>query len=207
VGGIIWPIMLNQLWERTSFANGIRVTGAVAGFLLLLANVIIKSGPSMKSQMSQMTNPNFKAILCDVAYLVSVGAAFCISLGLFFPCEFLLNPVTICRSPYPLSDFYLQLYAIDRGINEELAFYVVNNSFDVCLAGTDDGSKVAILNAGSFFGRLLPNFIADRVGPYNMLIPCLSISSVLAFSIFGIHTFAGVAIFSFLYGFWSGSCR
>lgn len=66
--------------------------------------------------------------------------------------------------------------------------------------------QVTILNAGSFFGRLLPNFIADRIGPYNILIPCLLISSILAFSIFGIHTFAGVAIFSFLYGFWSGSC-
>lgn len=40
-----------------------------------------------------------------------------------------------------------------------------------------------------------------------MLIPCLVISSILVFGIFGVHTFAGVAIFGALYGFWSGSCQ
>lgn len=40
-----------------------------------------------------------------------------------------------------------------------------------------------------------------------MLILCLVISSILAFSIFGIHDFVGVAIFGALYGFWSGSCK
>ncbi|KAF9463208.1 major facilitator superfamily domain-containing protein [Collybia nuda] len=174
VGGIIWPIMLNQLRDRVSFANGIRATGALAGFFLLIANIITKSKPSMNMRTLQQTansiKPNFRDIFSDSAYLISIGAAFCISLGLFFPY------------------FYLQLYAVEKGIAEGLTFYVVT-----------------ILNAGSFFGRLLPNFIADRIGPYNMLIPCLIISSILAFSIFGIHSFAGVVVFSFLYGFWSGS--
>lgn len=62
------------------------------------------------------------------------------------------------------------------------------------------------MNAGSVLGRLLPNFFADRFGPYNMLIPCLVISSILVFSIFGVSNFAGVTVFGLLYGFWSGSC-
>jgi hypothetical protein len=61
------------------------------------------------------------------------------------------------------------------------------------------------MNAGSVGGRT-SNFIADRVGPYNMLIPCLAISSALTFSIFGLKSCAGVVIFAALYGFWSGSC-
>ena len=56
-------------------------------------------------------------------------------------------------------------------------------------------------------GRLLPNFFADKFGPYNMLLPCLYISAVLAFAWFGISNFAGVVIFGLLYGFWSGSCE
>jgi len=84
--------------------------------------------------------------------------------------------------------FYLQLYAIDKGIPSQLAFY-----------------SVVILNAGSVLGRLLPNFFADKFGPYNMLIPCLAISSILVFGIFGVSNFAGVTVFGLLYGFWSGS--
>ncbi|TFK71120.1 MFS general substrate transporter [Pluteus cervinus] len=169
VGGIIWPILLNQLSQRTTFPNAIRATAALTGGLLLVANLIMKTQPR-PSSASAPAKPNFRVILLDAPYMVSIAAAFCISLGLFFPY------------------FYLQLYAMDKGVNAELAFYVV-----------------AILNAGSVLGRLLPNFFADKLGPYNMLIPCLAISSVLAFSIFGLHSFAGIAIFAALYGFWSGS--
>lgn len=56
-------------------------------------------------------------------------------------------------------------------------------------------------------GRLLPNFFADKFGPYNMLLPCLYISAVLAFAWFGVSNFVGVIIFGLLYGFWSGSCE
>jgi MCP family monocarboxylic acid transporter-like MFS transporter 10 len=63
------------------------------------------------------------------------------------------------------------------------------------------------MNSGSVGGRLLPNFVADRVGPYNMMIPCLAISSALIFSIFALRTVAGVVVFAVFYGFWSGSCE
>lgn len=66
--------------------------------------------------------------------------------------------------------------------------------------------QLAIMNAGSVGGRILPNFVADRVGPYNMLIPCLAISSALIFSIFALKTCAAIIVFAALYGFWSGSC-
>lgn len=56
-------------------------------------------------------------------------------------------------------------------------------------------------------GRLIPNFFADRVGPYNILIPCLTASSVLLFALFGIKTFAGVVVYGLLYGATSGACE
>lgn len=91
MGGVVWPIMLNQLRNRTSFANGIRVTAAVAGFFLLVANVITKSRLPTNTQTSQQTpKPSFRVIFGDIAYLISVSAAFFISLGLFFPCRLIL---------------------------------------------------------------------------------------------------------------------
>lgn len=86
--------------------------------------------------------------------------------------------------------FYLQLFSIDQGISSGLAFY-----------------SITLLNAGSVLGRIFPNFFADRCGTYNILLPCLFISSALAFSMFAITNFTGMAVFGVLYGFWSGSCK
>jgi len=66
--------------------------------------------------------------------------------------------------------------------------------------------KLAILNAGGAFGRVLPNFLADRFGTYNMLLLSLFTSSMLVFVILAIHTPNGMTCFALLYGFWSGSC-
>ncbi|KJA18709.1 hypothetical protein HYPSUDRAFT_1097662, partial [Hypholoma sublateritium FD-334 SS-4] len=96
-------------------------------------------------------------------------------------------------SPYLVSiasSFYLQLYAVNLGIKTSLALYTVT-----------------ILNAGGILGRLVPNFLADHFGPYNMLIICLLICSILAFAMLAISNFGGLIIFSLLYGFWSGSCK
>jgi hypothetical protein len=65
---------------------------------------------------------------------------------------------------------------------------------------------LAILNAGSVLGRILPNFVADTFGVYNMLIPCLLASAILMFGIFGLKSFAAIVIFGLLFGFTSGAC-
>ncbi|KAF7342228.1 Riboflavin transporter MCH5 [Mycena venus] len=171
VGGVIWPIVLNQLSRRmASFSNAVRVTGALAGLLLIIANLVMKTKVHPTATGTTAPKPKLKVILTDWAFMSSIGGAFVVGLGLFFPY------------------FYLQLYAVDKGIDANIAFYVL-----------------AIMNAGSVGGRILPNFVADRVGPYNMLIPCLAISSALTFSIFGLKTCAAVIVFAALYGFWSGS--
>ncbi|KAL6694002.1 hypothetical protein J3F84DRAFT_400455 [Trichoderma pleuroticola] len=55
-----------------------------------------------------------------------------------------------------------------------------------------------ILNAASTFGRITPNFLADHVGPLNMLAPAASITALLA------HCWIAVNLSTF-YGFFSGS--
>ncbi len=51
----------------------------------------------------------------------------------------------------------------------------------------------------------IPNFIADKTGPFNILIPCSLVAALLAFVWIGIKTPAGVIIFCLLYGFFSGT--
>ncbi|CAE6526141.1 unnamed protein product, partial [Rhizoctonia solani] len=84
--------------------------------------------------------------------------------------------------------FYIQLFAIVHGIDETLAFY-----------------SLAILNAASIFGRTIPNFVADKFGPFNLLIPCSAISGALIFAMFGIKSAGALIVFSILYGFFSGA--
>jgi predicted MFS family arabinose efflux permease len=85
--------------------------------------------------------------------------------------------------------FYMQSFAIEKGImDSRLAFYML-----------------AVLNAASVFGRIIPNFLADKLGPLNMLIPCCAISAVLAFCWISVVNTAGVLVFCIFYGFFSGT--
>jgi len=85
--------------------------------------------------------------------------------------------------------FYVQLYAVQKGnTNFNLAFYMLS-----------------ILNARSFFGRIVPNFFADKIGPLNMQIPFALITALLAFCWIAIKDTAGLIVFCVLYGFFSGT--
>ncbi|EEH37890.2 hypothetical protein PAAG_00811 [Paracoccidioides lutzii Pb01] len=80
---------------------------------------------------------------------------------------------------------YVQPYAIDNGVmSEKLAFYLV-----------------AILNASSTVGRILPNYVADFIGPLNIMIPMTLAIGILDFAWVGIHNAAGLIALVVLYGF------
>ncbi|KAI8964632.1 MFS general substrate transporter [Daldinia sp. FL1419] len=84
--------------------------------------------------------------------------------------------------------FYLQLFALRRGIaNADLAAYLVT-----------------LLNAGSVFGRILPNFAADYLGSMNMLAVMTLGCSILAFGWLGVHDLGGTITFALLFGFFNG---
>ncbi|KAI1463995.1 MFS general substrate transporter [Daldinia caldariorum] len=84
--------------------------------------------------------------------------------------------------------FYLQLFALRRGIaSADLAAYLVT-----------------LLNAGSVFGRILPNFVADYLGSMNMLAAMTLGASVLAFGWLGVDDLGGTITFALLFGFFNG---
>ncbi|KUI61503.1 Riboflavin transporter MCH5 [Cytospora mali] len=63
---------------------------------------------------------------------------------------------------------------------------------------------VTLLNAGSVFGRIVPNYLADRLGNVNVIVACASASSILLYGWLGIHNLAGLVVFVLLYGAFSG---
>jgi predicted MFS family arabinose efflux permease len=85
--------------------------------------------------------------------------------------------------------FYAQVYAIETQIaSENFAFYLL-----------------AIMNATSTFGRIIPNFIADLLGPFNVVIPFALITAVLCFSFIAISSSGGMIVLIAFYGFFSGA--
>lgn len=87
---------------------------------------------------------------------------------------------------YPI--FFLQLNAIENGIAPQLAFYTIT-----------------ILNGSSVVGRVIPNLFVPRFGPFNVVIPCSLITSILIFCTLAVKDVAGTIAFAILYGFFSGS--
>ncbi|KAG2358400.1 major facilitator superfamily domain-containing protein [Suillus spraguei] len=83
--------------------------------------------------------------------------------------------------------FYLQVFSEEHGLSKNIGFYAI-----------------PIMNASSVFGRTIPNFLGDVVGPFNVAIPCAVISGGLLFLMFAATDLGGTIAFGILYGFFSG---
>jgi MFS family permease len=85
--------------------------------------------------------------------------------------------------------FYAQVFALEKHItNPDLAFYLL-----------------AILNSTSTFGRIIPNIISDKIGPFNAIVPCTIISSILCFCYIEAKSAASIIVLQAFYGFFSGA--
>ncbi|KAH8732192.1 major facilitator superfamily domain-containing protein [Phaeosphaeriaceae sp. PMI808] len=85
--------------------------------------------------------------------------------------------------------FYAPLYALQRHItNDNLAFYLL-----------------AVMNSTSTFGRIIPNVFADKIGAFNVVIPCTIISATLCLCFITATSSARIIVLMAFYGFFSGS--
>ncbi|KAF5869999.1 putative monocarboxylate permease-like protein [Botrytis fragariae] len=84
--------------------------------------------------------------------------------------------------------FYLPSYAVQYGMSTELASYLIS-----------------ILNGASFFGRVIPGILADKIGRLNMLCAVGVSTGILVFCWQSITSSAGIIVFAAIYGFCSGA--
>ncbi|KAE8153451.1 major facilitator superfamily domain-containing protein [Aspergillus avenaceus] len=83
--------------------------------------------------------------------------------------------------------FYLPLYGEQHGMSSRMSFYLVS-----------------ILNASSFFGRVIPGILADKFGTLNMLSFLSLVAGILTFCWDKMTNNATIIVFAVLYGFFSG---
>ncbi|TFK75528.1 monocarboxylate permease [Pluteus cervinus] len=106
LGAVLHPIMLNHLFNGpVGFKNGVRISAGLNSFLLIIANLIMRTRLPPKKSASRLPILQFAR---DPPYVITVIAGLFVFCGLFFPV------------------FYLQLDAITHGVDRNFAFYALS---------------------------------------------------------------------------------
>lgn len=114
--------------------------------------------------------PSIKELATDARYMMATAGAFLNILGIFVPV------------------FYMQLYAINHGMDQQLAFYTIT-----------------ILNGASVIGRIVPNLIGDIWGSFNALIISTAACTILSICMLAAKNTAGILAICVFYGLFSGA--
>ncbi|KAG9528068.1 MFS monocarboxylate transporter [Aureobasidium sp. EXF-12298] len=178
-GGVIWPIVLNQLLNHTNLGFGwtIRIIAFIMlplltmSCLLVRNPAVIQSSANEKDQAPAAAKPKADlSIIKNPAFILCCAGMAITNLGMF--------------SPF----FYVSSYAASLNMSTSFTFYLVS-----------------IVNGASFFGRILPGILADRYGCFNLLSSAALASGVVAFCWTGATNVAGVTVWALAYGFASGA--
>ncbi|KKK14093.1 hypothetical protein P175DRAFT_0428954 [Aspergillus ochraceoroseus IBT 24754] len=186
LGGVLWPIIINELLNNRTVGFGwtMRIVGFIMIPLLAISCLFCRpplpaghngapspdSGESPVSlETKKRSGPDF-SILKRAPLQLACLAFFIIYFGMF--------------SPF----FFTTSYAVSKGFSSNLSFYTIS-----------------IINGASLFGRILPGFVADRYGRYNCCIVFTFLSGIIALCWTRATSVAGLVIFSAAYGFTSGA--
>ncbi|KDR77522.1 hypothetical protein GALMADRAFT_406904 [Galerina marginata CBS 339.88] len=103
LGGVVYPIVLQRLFEKIGFGWGVRISGLVSGVGCVIATLMVSS---MSAQKKPGPYFDVKTIADARFVLLAIGSCF-VALGLFIPF------------------FYIVEYARHLSIPEHMSFYVL----------------------------------------------------------------------------------
>jgi MFS family permease len=172
VGGVIFPLMLQKLFPLVGFAWATRIVGFILVFLLVLANLLVRS------RLPRRPVASIRSISPDLTVFKDLPFTF-VTLGIFLMEWGLFVPLT-----------YITTYAVSHGHSSSFSFKIL-----------------AVLNAGSFFGRFSAGLVADMIGRLNTLILSIACCVIACFALWlpaGDNT-AMIIVFAIIFGVVSGS--
>ncbi|CEL10067.1 hypothetical protein ASPCAL13195 [Aspergillus calidoustus] len=185
LGGVVWPIVINELLKKPSLGFGwtMRIVGFIMIPLLMITCTLCRPAPNAQPVAAQTDNesataeakpapqrrPDFSVLSRPAVRLTCLGF-FITYFGMF--------------SPF----FFTTSYAVHEGFSDDLAFYTVS-----------------IVNGASMFGRIIPGIVADKYGRFNLCIPAVFVSGIIALCWTKATSVAGLVIWSAAYGFTSGA--
>lgn len=180
-GGVIFPILLRELFPRLGFEWSMRIFALICGFLLLFSILLARerfnnSENYANETIKQRTLAYLSAF--DFNSLKDLRFVFC-AIGALFAEVSTVSLMT-----------YFASYAIQRG-------FTIDDTYVL----------VTIVNAGTIPGRFITGYLADKLGRFNVIIVTIMLSGVVGlvlwmpfgYSLKVLYTYAAV------YGFFSGS--
>jgi len=214
IGGIIWPLVLQRLFANPGLGFGwsIRIVGFIMLPLFAVACITVREAPKKSADHKGVGS---EGSVSDGAAASEARDRFSeldLAEGLGAPegevlaleqsqekkgtdLSNLRNPsfLLICAG-FALAYFglftplfYVSSYALDIGLSDSMAFYLLS-----------------IMNASSFFGRVVPGILADRYGHFNLCLFAQVGAAVTAFTWTAATTEAGLIVWAVAYGFMSG---
>ncbi|KAF7324743.1 Monocarboxylate permease-like protein [Mycena kentingensis (nom. inval.)] len=180
LGGVMYPIMLQHLFERYGFAWGVRISGLVSGTLccIALATVTRYTPPPFPNPKHNLFPPptyveTLKLSFRDARFLFLAAGSCFVALGLFVPFIYVVD------------------YAHDLASNPRHADAVI---------------VLAVLNGGGVLGRIAPAILSDAIGRFNLLAPAAFFSGFLCLVLWLFaRTLPILVCFAAAYGFTSGA--
>ncbi|KAJ7575919.1 MFS general substrate transporter [Mycena floridula] len=175
IGGIVYPIMLNHLL----FTKNIGFGPAVRATAYLSLGLLVVANICIFMTLRHEAAPRSASLASSsqaIKHILGDRPYVATIVAYFFIFWGLFFP-----------NFYVQLFAVTHGIDPNVAFYTL-----------------PVLNASSFLGRIVLNFVADRFGVFNAAIGSSLASVIVMLTLLKISTVAGIMIFAILYGFFSG---
>ncbi|KAL7809423.1 major facilitator superfamily domain-containing protein [Trichoderma gracile] len=169
LGGVVMPIMVNQLIPTIDFGWTMRACAFLMLGLLVITNLTVRS--RLRPQPKNFGIAAFFTAFKDPSFLLLALAAFFYSMGMFIPITFMVT------------------YGRSRGMSTELSRYLV-----------------AMFNAASGIGRILPGYMADKVGSFNVSFCAALLSTILVFGLWlpG-HSHATAMVFAAMFGLSTGT--
>lgn len=189
LGGVIWPILFNNLFARIGFGWGMRIVGFINLVILCFALAVLRTrlppariGTNRPARtqatedgidLTRTPSTTFKdyKVFFNLAYTIPV-------LG----CGLLMSSITYLNG-------YIQVYAETHNVvSPTLSFYILS-----------------ILMAGAFFGAPFFSLLADYFGVLNVNIGAALFCAAFQFSLLGANSPGAVVVIAFVYGFFANA--
>ncbi|RAK93849.1 MFS monocarboxylate transporter [Aspergillus costaricaensis CBS 115574] len=186
LGGVLWPIIVNELLKKPNIGFG--WTMRIVGFIMLPLLTVTcfccrpaappappsQAHPEPESEKpSPAPQPHKEpepSLLKNPTLHLTCLSFFIIYFGMF--------------SPF----FYVSSYGVAKGFSSSLSFYTIS-----------------MLNGASLFGRIIGGILADKYGRFNVCIVFTILSGVVCLCWTKATSVAGLVVFAVAYGFASGA--
>lgn len=191
LGGVLWPIIVNELLQKPNIGFGwtMRIVGFIMLPLLTVTCFCCQPAAPPPSQpspsqaqpepQSEKSSPEPQSpdptkdtetpLLQNRTLHLTCLSFFIIYFGMF--------------SPF----FYVSSYGVSQGFSSSLSFYTIS-----------------MLNGASLFGRVIPGILADKYGRFNVCLVFTILAGIVALCWTKATSVAGLVVFSIAYGFSSG---